>query len=272
MPTPRSPRHSPRSWRAAAPGSPSSPPARAPRPSRWRSGASEEIDTRVILDERSAGSSPSAPPRRASGRRSVLCTSGTAAANLHPAVAEADEAGVPLIVLTADRPPELRGIGAGQTIDQIKLYGSRFAGSARWATTTPMTPAFSISAASRAARTPPRAASRGPGPVHLNLPWREPLAPRSEDRSRERAFELAREGRGDRPLTEVVPPPRGAGAAILDELAEVITENPRGLILAGRRLDRRTPPRSPRSPPRADIRSCPSRPRSFGSADTTARG
>ena len=53
----------------------------------------------------------------------MLCTSGTAAANLHPAVCEADEAGVPLVVLTADRPPELRGIGAGQTIDQLKLYG-----------------------------------------------------------------------------------------------------------------------------------------------------
>ena len=54
----------------------------------------------------------------------VACTSGSAAANLHPAVAEADQAGVPLIVLTSDRPPELRGIGAGQTIDQIGLYGS----------------------------------------------------------------------------------------------------------------------------------------------------
>ncbi len=58
----------------------------------------------------------------------VLCTSGSAAANLHPAVIEADEAGVPMIVLTADRPPELRGIGAGQTIDQLKLYGD----SPRW--------------------------------------------------------------------------------------------------------------------------------------------
>ena len=58
----------------------------------------------------------------------LLCTSGTAAANYHPAVCEADESAVPLIVLTADRPPELRGIGAGQTIDQIKLYGA----SVRW--------------------------------------------------------------------------------------------------------------------------------------------
>ena len=54
----------------------------------------------------------------------MLTTSGTAGANLHPAVAEASEARAPLIVITADRPPELRGRGAGQTIDQLKLYGS----------------------------------------------------------------------------------------------------------------------------------------------------
>ncbi len=53
----------------------------------------------------------------------VVTTSGTAAANLHPAVLEASESGIPLVVLTADRPPELRGVGANQTIDQIKLYG-----------------------------------------------------------------------------------------------------------------------------------------------------
>ena len=58
----------------------------------------------------------------------MLCTSGTAAANFHPAICEAHESALPLVVLTADRPPELRGIGAGQTIDQLKLYGS----SVRW--------------------------------------------------------------------------------------------------------------------------------------------
>ena len=69
----------------------------------------------------------------------LACTSGTAAANYAPAVIEAREARVPLIVLTADRPPELRDVGAGQTIDQVKLYG----GAAKWfarSTTTPATP------------------------------------------------------------------------------------------------------------------------------------
>ena len=82
------------------------------------------VETTVVIDERSAGF-VALGAAQASGRPAVaLCTSGSAAANLHPAVTEADEGAVPLIVLTADRPPELRGIGAGQTIDQLKLYGS----------------------------------------------------------------------------------------------------------------------------------------------------
>src|SRR5215204_3083506 len=104
-----------------SPGSRSTPLALA----LWRQ---PEIEVKVIVDERSAGFF-ALGAAQASGRpTAVLCTSGTAAANLHPAVCEADEAGVPLIVLTADRPPELRGIGAGQTIDQLKLYG----GAVRW--------------------------------------------------------------------------------------------------------------------------------------------
>jgi 2-succinyl-5-enolpyruvyl-6-hydroxy-3-cyclohexene-1-carboxylate synthase len=105
----------------------------------------------------------------------ISCTSGTAAANLAPAVIEAHEARVPLIVLTADRPPELREVGAGQTIDQVKLYGDAAkwffevdlhdgsAESLRWIRTL----------ACRAYWT----ALTGPaGPVHLNFPLREPLA------------------------------------------------------------------------------------------------
>ncbi len=77
-----------------------------------------------MIDERSAGFM-ALGMAKASGRPvAVTCTSGTAAANLAPAVHEASQARVPLIVLTADRPPELREVGAGQAIDQVKLYGS----------------------------------------------------------------------------------------------------------------------------------------------------
>src|SRR5829696_6324050 len=86
----------------------------------WREAV---IDARVIVDERSAAFFALGAAQATRTPVAVLSTSGTAAANFHPAVCEADESGVPLIVLTADRPPELRGIGAGQTIDQVKLYG-----------------------------------------------------------------------------------------------------------------------------------------------------
>ena len=78
----------------------------------------------VIVDERSAAFFALGAAQASGTPVAMLCTSGTAAANFHPAICEADESAVPLIALTADRPPELRGIGAGQTLDQLKLYGS----------------------------------------------------------------------------------------------------------------------------------------------------
>jgi 2-succinyl-5-enolpyruvyl-6-hydroxy-3-cyclohexene-1-carboxylate synthase len=104
----------------------------------------------------------------------VACTSGTAAAHYLPAVIEAREARVPLIVLTADRPPELREVGAGQTIDQLKLYG----GAVKWFfevgthAASPERLRWIRQLAFRAYET---AVSGRPGPVHLNFPLREPL-------------------------------------------------------------------------------------------------
>src|SRR6201992_1525554 len=86
------------------------------------------IEVTVILDERSAAFFALGAAQASGAPLAILCTSGTAAANYHPAICEADESAVPLVVLTADRPPELRGIGAGQTIDQIKTFGA----SVRW--------------------------------------------------------------------------------------------------------------------------------------------
>jgi 2-succinyl-5-enolpyruvyl-6-hydroxy-3-cyclohexene-1-carboxylate synthase len=128
------------------------------------------------VDERSAGFF-ALGAAKASGRPvAVTCTSGTAAANLSPAVHEAREARVPLIVITADRPPELREVGAGQTIDQLKLYGD----AVKWFFELDVAEASAErlrwirSLACRAYWT---ALGGRPGPVHLNVPLREPLVP-----------------------------------------------------------------------------------------------
>lgn len=134
----------------------------------------ERLHVHVRLDERSAGFF-AVGLALATGRPAVVCvTSGTAAAELHPAVVEAHHAGVPLVVCTADRPPELHGVGAPQTIDQTGVYGS----SVRWAAepgvAVPETMPSWRSLGSRAVAEA-LAGPYGPGPVHLNLAFREPL-------------------------------------------------------------------------------------------------
>jgi 2-succinyl-5-enolpyruvyl-6-hydroxy-3-cyclohexene-1-carboxylate synthase len=160
-----------------APGSRSAPLAMALHAAASRPGSTLRLHVRI--DERSA-SFLALGLAKASGRpAAVVCTSGTAAAHFHAAVIEADEAGVPLIVLTADRPPELRGTGANQAIDQVKLYGS----AARWfcevgtPENRPGQAAYWRSLACQAWAIAAGSAVAPPGPVHLNLPLREPLVP-----------------------------------------------------------------------------------------------
>ncbi|WP_067824648.1 2-succinyl-5-enolpyruvyl-6-hydroxy-3-cyclohexene-1-carboxylic-acid synthase [Actinomadura kijaniata] len=134
----------------------------------------------VRVDERSASFLGLGMAKRSARPVLLVCTSGTAAANFHPAVIEAGESGVPLIVITADRPPELRDTGANQTIDQVKLYGT----AVRWSTevgTPENRPGMVAYWRSLVARAWGLAQAPVPGPVHLNAAFREPLIPDGDD-------------------------------------------------------------------------------------------
>jgi len=161
-----------------APGSRSTPLAMA----FYETARQQRLRLHVRIDERSASFTALGLAKASRRPVAVLCTSGTAAANFHPAVIEADESGVPLIVLTADRPPELRGIGANQAIDQIKLYGAavRWFCEAGLPEARPGAVGYWRSLACQAWAYAAGAAGglgQGSGPVHLNLPFREPLVP-----------------------------------------------------------------------------------------------
>ena len=213
-----------------SPGSRSTPLALA----LWRQ---PEIEVKVIVDERSAGFFALGAAQASGVPVALLCTSGTALVNYHPAVIEADESAIPLVVLSADRPPELRGIGAGQTIDQIKTFGS----SVRWFCEVGTHEAGDSgllhyrSVACRALATA-RGEAR-PGPIHLNLPWREPLAPVPVDGAVTATDPLALEGRNGRPLTAVTHIDLEPSTFLLDEVAGHIGNAISGVIVAGRQLD-----------------------------------
>ncbi|MDE0115617.1 MAG: 2-succinyl-5-enolpyruvyl-6-hydroxy-3-cyclohexene-1-carboxylic-acid synthase [bacterium] len=176
----------------------------------------EGLQVTVQLDERVAGFCALGMAKASGQPVALVCTSGTAAANYLPAVVEAHHSGVPLVVCTADRPPELRDAGAGQTIDQVKLYG----GHVRWYAEMPCDfdePEYFARLAIRAATT--AGAGPDPGPVHLNWPFRKPLEPQG-------SIPRIRAARG-RPVVSVRPLVE-ADVGAVSRLA-----GRRGLIVAG---------------------------------------
>jgi 2-succinyl-5-enolpyruvyl-6-hydroxy-3-cyclohexene-1-carboxylate synthase len=188
------------------------------------------LRTTSHIDER-CGSFFALGLAKATGRPVALaCTSGTAAANYAPAVHEAHEARVPLLVLTADRPPELREIGAGQTIDQVKLYGS----AVKWyleVDDQPATPERMRWLRQLACRAYWTALDGRPGPVHLNFALREPLVldeplPEEEPGGGGRA--------GGRPWVTRPRAQPTAGPALIEGLRATLDAHPRAVMVAGR--------------------------------------
>ena len=185
--------------------------------------AQPRISDWIQLDERSGGFF-ALGLGRATGRPAVLvCTSGTAAANYLPAVVEASHAGIGLIVCTADRPPELRGWGSPQTIDQVGLFGT----AVRWSIDLPVPDEASPGAAIGWAETAVELASGSdPGPVHLNWPLREPLEPASAVPALAASTAAVGAGRSDDDGGREPSPE-------LAELAEIVAGHERGVVVAG---------------------------------------
>ena len=174
------------------------------------------LDVTVQLDERVAAFHALGAAKVSGVPTVLICSSGTAAANYLPAVIEANHSQTPMIICTADRPPELRQWGAGQTINQVGIYGSN----ARWSYDLPVVSEVEESLArSNALRSWSMSTGHIQGPVHLNWPFREPLEPVQNLTAPEPTLEIL-------PQKEV----EIFGGSLLDNLAG---EYERGLITVG---------------------------------------
>jgi 2-succinyl-5-enolpyruvyl-6-hydroxy-3-cyclohexene-1-carboxylate synthase len=184
------------------------------------------LEVVVRLDERSAAFT-CLGIGLATGVPAVLCTtSGTAAAEAHAAIVEADLAGVPMIVATADRPVELQRVGAPQTVDQRDLFGRAVRAFVDLGAATSEDPAARQAWRSLASRIviDATAGPAGPGPVHVNLPLREPLLAT--------AGPLPPGRLGGAPWHGAVPGP-GASSEAVHALLRIVSGVERGLVVAG---------------------------------------
>ncbi|MFB6088068.1 MAG: 2-succinyl-5-enolpyruvyl-6-hydroxy-3-cyclohexene-1-carboxylic-acid synthase, partial [Haloarculaceae archaeon] len=196
-----------------------------------------DVETFSVLDERSSAFFALGRGRRTGRPTAVVCTSGTAAANFHPAVIEAHQSNVPLVVLTADRPAELRDSGANQTIDQSDLYGD----AVRDARTLPEPapePRRLRSVRTAVARAVGAATGGNPGPVHLNVPAAKPLEPVPVEgdvpESLAEEAPLAVEGR-DGPFVRTTEGRKTLDSDTLEGVSSAVSAAERGLLVVGPR-------------------------------------
>jgi 2-succinyl-5-enolpyruvyl-6-hydroxy-3-cyclohexene-1-carboxylate synthase len=182
--------------------------------------ADGRLRTHVHVDERSAAFMALGLGRGSGRPAPVVTTSGTAAVELHPAVVEAHHAAVPMILCTADRPPELQGIASPQTIDQRRLYGGSVRSAAQ---IEPATGDDRPRWRSWAARSVLAATGDPPGPVHCNMAFREPLLGTAQD------LPVGRPGGAPWHRRAGEPPTRDLG-----DLEQFVADAPAGVIVAGR--------------------------------------
>jgi 2-succinyl-5-enolpyruvyl-6-hydroxy-3-cyclohexene-1-carboxylate synthase len=194
------------------------------------------LECTVHLDERSAAFFALGLAVATQRPVVLICTSGSAAANFFPAIIEARQSRIPLIVLTSDRPHELRYSGANQTIDQLELYGKYALWSVDVALPEQAPSALSLrnlrTLANRAV-----AVSNGlpKGVVHLNVPFRKPLEPTPVPGDQVTVPDAAQARVGA--LTRIVPVHAPApGVATLNRLAQLIADHPKGVIICGPNL------------------------------------
>ena len=192
----------------------------------------------VVLDERSAGFFALGMARESERPVILTCTSGTAAANYLPAVVEASLSQIPLIVLTADRPVEARDNRSAQTIDQVEIFGSHV----RWSVDV-LTPSPSVDLDSYyrmiACRAAAVATQPPAGPVHLNLPMREPLIDVEEEAAALRADSSPSTTQRP-PLVRIHPWHPELSRESIESVASQLEECARGLIVCGPRVGARS--------------------------------
>lgn len=187
-----------------------------------------KLEAVSILDERSAGFFALGLAKRTHKPVVLVCTSGSAAVNYHPAVLEASMSGTPLLILTADRPPELRDCASGQTIDQLKLYGDSVRAFHEMALPE-ATPAMLAYLRQTLLHAVVCSLNGNAGPVHLNFPFRDPLQPEAGGPRVIKASELeAAATVTTRPCESI-----GCGASFDSVALERLASHQHGLIVVG---------------------------------------